>query len=317
MRLTAVIAFLLLAIPAPLLAQGRRGGNITGAQTAFILHGSVQLPDNAPLHHIVRIEKVCGGKTSGNSFIDSKGHFAIDLDVDFDPMTGQLRTRGNGATHGETASSLANCSLYTMLEGFRAKPVDLAPLVRGRQTSAPPIQLEMIAKNSSAVLSLTDGSAAPAAMKDFDRGLDLVAAGKFKDAIKAMEKASSEDPKFATAWLSLGMLQISQSDADHATKSLARAIEADDKFAPPYVELAVLEAEASNWDKVVEHTSKAIDLDPGSSPRAYFLNTSANIRLRKYDPALASSTQGLLTFTSSRPAPPRRPSSQTSPATSP
>src|SRR5579859_7443817 len=122
-RTAAVIVLFLLAVPASLLAQGRaRGGTITSAPTAFILRGSVQLPDNAPLHRIVRVEKVCGGRATGNAFTDSKGHFAIDLDVDFDPMTGQLHTRGNAATHGETESSLAGCSLYTTLEGFRAKP---------------------------------------------------------------------------------------------------------------------------------------------------------------------------------------------------
>src|SRR5579859_714384 len=122
MRTALVIALLLTLVPASLIAQGRRGGTITGTPTALILHGSVVLPDNAPLHRIVRVEKVCGGRATGNAFTDSKGHFAIDLDVDFDPMTGQLHTRGNAATHGETESSLAGCSLYTTLEGFRAKP---------------------------------------------------------------------------------------------------------------------------------------------------------------------------------------------------
>ena len=113
------------------------------------------------------------------------------------------------------------------------------------------------------------------------------------DAIAAMEKAANEDAKFASAWFSLGMLQISQRDIAGALKSYAKAIVADDKFAPPYLDMATLEANSAQWDQVIEHTNKAIALDPDSFPRAYYLNAMANIRLQKIDAALTSASEGI------------------------
>ncbi|HYA19020.1 MAG TPA: tetratricopeptide repeat protein [Bryobacteraceae bacterium] len=285
---------LLLLVPASLPAQRRGGGGGRGqAFSNLVLRGSVLLPDGVVPHRIVRVERICGGRTSGTAFTDSKGHYSFDLDILFDPMTGVVRSQDPGATGKNTAGVLAACSIRASMEGFRGNAIEIAPLVKARKTEAPPIQLEPVARDQNVILSITDASAGPAAKKDFDKGLDLVSQGKFHDAIKAMEKAASEEPKFATAWLSLGMLQVSQQDLPGAMKSYAKAIEADEHLAAPYIELAVLETEAPDWAKVAEHSSKAIALDPDSFPRAYYLNTMANIRLHKTAEALKSSTEGI------------------------
>jgi tetratricopeptide (TPR) repeat protein len=142
-------------------------------------------------------------------------------------------------------------------------------------------------------MSVTDGDIPKNAKKDYEKGLDNVAKSKLQDAIGAMEKATSGYPKYATAWLSLGMLQSSQNDSGPALRSFAQAMAADDKFAPPYIESAVLEAASGQWAKVAEHTNKATSLDPDSFAGAYYLNAMANIRLDQADAARKSAAEGL------------------------
>jgi tetratricopeptide (TPR) repeat protein len=108
-----------------------------------------------------------------------------------------------------------------------------------------------------------------------------------------MEKATAAFRKFATAWLSLGMLQAAQNDSAAALDSYAQAIAADDRFAPTYVELAELQAAAGQWNNAIESAGKAIALDPDSFPRAYYLTAVANVRLNLADAADKSVAIGL------------------------
>jgi tetratricopeptide (TPR) repeat protein len=150
-----------------------------------------------------------------------------------------------------------------------------------------------VAKTTTVLVSLTDNDVPKNARKEYESGLDDAAKSKWKDAIAAMKKGTSEYPKFATAWLSLGILQSSQNDAAAALRSFAQAIAADDKFALPYIESAALESAASQWSTVVEHTAKAISLDPDSFAVVYYLNAMANVRLGEADAARKSVTEGL------------------------
>jgi tetratricopeptide (TPR) repeat protein len=142
-------------------------------------------------------------------------------------------------------------------------------------------------------MSATDAGVSKNAKKDYEKGLDLMAAKKWPEALVAMQKASSEDAKFATAWVSVGTLQASLNDSNGALQSYTKAMTADPQFAEPYLDLAVLETAAALWDKVVEHTDKVISLDPDAFPRAYYLNTMANIRLKKMDAAIKNVAQGI------------------------
>ena len=288
LRAPLILAAVWFLAAANLPAQ-RRGGSGTRSapQASFEIHGSVMLPDNVAPHRIVRLQQVCAGHSSGLAFADSKGRYSFDLGILYNPTTGAA-TPG-----GRTIASYADCSIRAELEGFRTQAIPIEPAVKSRKTDLPQILLQPVAKDQSVILSATDAGIGPAAKKDFERGLDLVSGGKWRDAIKAMQKATSEEPKFATAWLSLGMLQVSQKEERDAAKSFTSAIAADERFATPYIELAVVESGIPQWDKVAEHAGKAISLDPDSFPRAYYLSAMANIRLKKNDVARKSSAEGI------------------------
>jgi len=152
--------------------------------------------------------------------------------------------------------------------------------------------LQPFGKQQAGLLSATEGDVPKNARKDYEKGLDDVAKAKVPDAIAAIQKAASGYPKFATAWLTLGMLQ-SQNDAGAALRSYAQAMAADDKFAPPFIESARLEAASGEWAKVIEHTNKAISLEPDSFAGAYYLNAIANVRINQTDAARKSIAEGL------------------------
>jgi tetratricopeptide (TPR) repeat protein len=287
LRVFGLVLFLLTA--AVLVAQ--RGAPKSGAMPNnmgadhFVVHGSVTLPDGVVPTRMVRLERVCGGRSLGLTFADSKGQYRFDLGI--------LYTDSNPAAGGSSADTFADCSIRAALEGYHAETISLGPLVKKRNSSLPKLVLQVVGKDHDAIVSATDAGVSKNAKKEYDKALDLVAKMKFHEAIGGMEKAVSEDPKFATAWLSLGVLQMDQKDSEGAIGSYARAISADGKFAPPYIEEAVIESAADQWDKAIEHTNQAISLDPDSFPSAYYLNTMANIRLKKTDAALKSAAEGI------------------------
>jgi tetratricopeptide (TPR) repeat protein len=108
-----------------------------------------------------------------------------------------------------------------------------------------------------------------------------------------MEKATSDDPKYATAWLSLGMIEAATFNNPAALRAFAKAIEADPKFAAPYIEAAAVQSTANDWAKAIENTGYAIALDPEAFPRAYYLNAVAHVRLNDADDALKRADAGI------------------------
>jgi tetratricopeptide (TPR) repeat protein len=286
--------------------RGGGGGGAIGIQTPttadLTVHGSVTLPDSVIPERLVRIEKLCGGRVEATTYADSKGRFAFDLGmVDRGTAGGAATTSVNAAALASvvptgkviTARDMKDCSVRVSLAGYHPQTLPLEPVVKDEKTTLGELMFQPLGKQETALLSATDSTVPMNARKDYEKGLDEAAKSKWKDAIGAMQKAASVYPKFATAWLSLGMLQSGEKDAGAALKSFAQAIAADDRFAPPYVESAVLEADAGQWAKVIEQTNKAISLAPDSLAGAYYLNAMANVRLNQGDAALKSVAEGL------------------------
>ena len=233
---TALLALLPL-LPASLPAQrGGRGGGRGGAPSNLVVAGSVLLPDGVVPHRIVRLQRVCGGHAAGSAFTDSRVRYSFDLDVLYDPMTGVIRSQGRGASSRDSAPMFDGCFIRAGIEGFRGNAIEIAPLVKTRKTNAPPIQLVPIAKDQTIVLSVTDSSAGTAARKDFDKGLDLVAQGKFHD-VAAMQRVVSGRTKVRYCLAQFGTFQVSQQDLPGATGLTQKAIEADPRLAAPHIEL--------------------------------------------------------------------------------
>ena len=238
----------------------------------LVVYGSVVLPGGAAPGRLVRVERICAGHPSEATYADAKGHFSFNLG-----HPGATNEKGFAKT-----SEMRTCSIRASLEGYRAQTKALDSLLKAGKENGE-LVLQPIGSQPSAVMSVTDMEVAKNARKDYDAGLDAAAKLKLAAAIVAMEKATAAYRKFATAWLSLGMLEAAQKDSAAALNSYTQAIAADDKFAPAYVELAELHLAARQWSEATESAGKAIALDPDAFPRAYYFAAVADLRLNLTD----------------------------------
>lgn len=251
----------------------------------FFVIGSVTLANGAAPRRIIQLERVCGGRTDGVAYANSKGQYYFNLGILYDP-----RNPTAGAKNGD---SFAGCTIRANLEGYRARSVELRPAIKSEERTLEEIVLQPAGKAEDAIVSATDAVISPKAKSNYNNGLDQAANMRWRDAVAAMSRATAEDGKFATAWVSLGTLQVLRNNNKDALRSYSQAIAADDRFAEAYIDRAVIETADAHWDQVVQDTDKAIALDPDAFPRAYYLNTMANIKLNKADAALKSVAEGI------------------------
>ena len=284
---------LLLVSAAALMAQRRGGGggnsNMPAAGASdLIVHGSVVLPDAVAPGRLVEVARTCAGRSSQGIFADAKGRFNFNLGV---VDHGIPSNQGSGTF--TNASDLRGCTIRASLAGYRTQAIELDGFIKSEKTNLGELMLQPIGKQTSAVLSVTDGDVPKNARKEYDAGLDAAAKSKWPEAVAAMEKATNAYGKYASAWLSIGMLEALRNNSAAALRAFAKAIEADPKFAPPYVESAALQSVGGEWDKAAESSGKAIALDPDAFPRAYYINAVSHVRLNQADSAEKSAVEGI------------------------
>jgi tetratricopeptide (TPR) repeat protein len=246
----------------------------------FVVHGSVVLPSGVAPGRLVAVALICAGGRHEVTYADAKGRFSFDF--------GALDRRKGAAS----TSNLWTCSIRASLDGYHPQAIALESFIKAGKENLGKLELQPIGRQASAVISATDMEVPKNAREDYDEGLDAAAKMKWPEAISAIAKATAAYPKFATAWLSLGMLQVSQNDAAAALDSFTQAIAADNKFAAAYVELAALQLATGQWSQAAESAGKAIALDPDGFPRAYYVAAVADGRLNLLDARKSTSRQG-------------------------
>jgi tetratricopeptide (TPR) repeat protein len=108
----------------------------------------------------------------------------------------------------------------------------------------------------------------------------LAEKGKFEEAEKHFQQATTVYPKFAAAWFALGQVQQRENKPAEARKSYQAAIEADKKFVSPYDQLALLAAQGGSWEDAAKYSQQAITLNPVEFPSAFWYNAVANYNLK-------------------------------------
>ncbi len=264
----------------------------------FMVHGQVQLADGSAPQQLVLIERVCKGKVQTGGFADSKGRFSFNLGNLNRALTGpggisDTKSNNQLAANMITVDDLKSCTATAGLPGHSAKAVQLNPSIVETNASIGTIVLTPIGSGPSPAKSAGDADAPKNARKAFEKGLDLASKAKWKEAADSFRNATSAYPTYASAWLSLGILQEGSGDVSGALESYAQAEKADPKFAPPYLQAAAVAAMKGNWDEVVAQSAKAIELRPDTYPRAYLLNALGNLNSRKVAEAEKSALEGL------------------------
>jgi tetratricopeptide (TPR) repeat protein len=256
-----------------------RIGRASTPVNSFVVYGSVVLPSGMAPLRLVEVQRICAGWPRESTYVDAKGRFSFDF--------------GEYQKVAASASDLRACSIRVSLEGYHPQEIALDSFIKAGKENLGKLVLRPMGKQAPAVISATDVEVPKNSRNDYDEGLDAAAKTKWVAAIGGIAKAAAAYPKFATAWLSLGMLQVAQKGVAAALDSYTQAIAADNKFAPAYVELAALQVATGQWSQAAESAGKAIALDPDAFPRAYYLAAAAELRLNRSDAAEKDVAAGL------------------------
>lgn len=287
-------------------------------QRPIFLSGKVVLDDGTAPPEPVVIERVCNGQPRPEGYTDSKGRFSFQLGQNqgmmqdasvssADPLGGGFDNSGGfgqqrggaggfgGGPMGRGISErdLMGCEIRAVLPGYRSEAVSLA----GRRMMDNPdigtIIMKRLGNVEGLTLSATSGAAPKDAKKAYEKARDLMRKKKVAEAQKEYEKAVGIYPKYANAWAELGAVQEQLNDVEGARKSYEAALAADSKLVTPYVQLAFLWARDNKWQETADASERALKLNPFDYPRAYFINSVANLNLQKLEAAEKSAREGM------------------------
>ncbi len=93
----------------------------------------------------------------------------------------------------------------------------------------------------SGVVSALDLEAPMRAVEEFNHGSSLIKAQNSKEAIKHLEKAIADYPKFVSAHIGLGLAYADLEDTGRAKSEFEAAAKLDDKFPGSFLHLGQLE----------------------------------------------------------------------------
>ncbi len=144
--------------------------------------------------------------------------------------------------------------------------IDFAEMTLDRQSQRLSESDKQKAQNreliDSGVVSAFDLQAPNNAIEQFNRASALLKAQKSKEAVKYLQKAIEDYPKFASAYMALGRAYIDQEDVKDARTEFEAAAKVDDKFALPLVNLGRLALSLNDFPTAQSELEKAAALRP-------------------------------------------------------
>lgn len=303
-RRTSFYATFLAASPlfAQAIAPSRNISNVT------FVSGSVRLEDGTPPPGAALIQRVCGSMTRDETWTDTRGRFSFqvsggqalvaDASLDASGNTGTGKTtiqRQTGSMTGEfeSADSLVGCDLRAELAGFKSDIVPLDNLGSSSNRSAGSITLHRLGNVPGLTVSATTIAAPKEAARLYERGTKEASKRHFQKARDDFAQATGIYPRYAVAWLGLGVMCEQLHDREGAIVAYTKARSADDKLVQPWERLSILADAAEDWSDSARYTAAWIQLDPVDYPNAWLLNAVANVRLNELPEAEHSAREGL------------------------
>jgi tetratricopeptide (TPR) repeat protein len=247
--------------------------------------GNVSFPGGALPWDPILINVVCNGKTTYTSATDPKGNWVIAPIKKGDPAA-------NREANSKAAAEYIGCNVQAALPGFSSNTLTITD---HNVTDEPNLGTLALKKDESATgvaVSATTAAASKEAVKSYEKARSEWLENKPEKAEKDLQKAVQADPRFAEAWYQLGKMQEVTKSPD-AANSFQKAIAADPKFLPPYDHIVPIIAKSEKWQEVADHTNHELELNPAGSPRIFYYNALANMKLNKPDLAETSATKGL------------------------
>jgi tetratricopeptide (TPR) repeat protein len=248
--------------------------------------GTVKLANGALPWDPILINVVCSGETRHTTVTDAKGNFIISPKADDGPINSAASSSNtpSGDAQNKAVAQFVGCDVKAALTGFEASSVTIAQRNLTDDPNIGTITLKPAENATGSAMSATTAAAPKDATKAYEKARSEWAENKPDKAQKDLQKAVQVDPQFAEAWYQLGKIQEAQKSPD-SVNSFQKAIAADPKFVPPYEHLVSSEGQAEKWQDVLDTTNKELQINPAGSPRLFYYNAVANMKLNKPDAA--------------------------------
>jgi Ca-activated chloride channel family protein len=114
----------------------------------------------------------------------------------------------------------------------------------------------------SGIISALDLDAPNNAVEQFNRASTLLKAQNSKEAIKYLQKAIQDYPKFVAAHVALGQAYVDQEDTGRAKNEFETAARLDAKFPGSFLNLGRLALSQNDFPSAASHLEKAASLQP-------------------------------------------------------
>jgi tetratricopeptide (TPR) repeat protein len=245
--------------------------------------GVVKVASGALPWDPILVNVVCGSDTRYTTATDPKGNFLISPKPG-DPAANTNNAASGGDAQNKFAAQYVGCNVQAALPGFESSSVTIANRNLTDDPNIGTITLKPAENAAASSTSATTAAAPKDATKAYEKARSEWVENKPDKAQKDLQKAVQIDPQFAEAWYQLGKLQEVQKSPD-AINSFQKAVAADPKFVPPYEHLVSSEAQAEKWQDVLDNTNKELQINPAGSPRLFYYNAVANMKLNKADAA--------------------------------
>ncbi len=247
--------------------------------------GTVKVSEGALPWDPILVNVVCNGDTKYTTVTDPKGNFLIaPKPGDASANAAASTPNGPGDQQNKFAAQYVGCNVQAALPGYDSSSVTIAQRNLTDDPNIGTISLKPAANSTAASVSATTAAAPKDAMKAYEKARGEWVENKPDKAQKDLQKAVQIDPQFAEAWYELGKLQEVQKSPD-AANSFQKAVAADPKFMPPYEHLVQSQVQAEKWQDVLDNTNKELQANPAGSPRLFYYNAIANMKLGKNDAA--------------------------------
>jgi len=247
--------------------------------------GTVKVSEGALPWDPILVNVVCNGDTKYTTATDPKGNFLIaPKQGDAAANAAASTPSGAGEQQNKFAAQYVGCNVQAALPGYESNSVTIAQRNLTDDPNVGTISLKPAANAAASSVSATTAAAPKDAVKAYEKARNEWAENKPDKAQKDLQKAVQIDPQFAEAWYQLGKLQEVQKSPD-AANSFQKAVAADPKFAPPYEHLVQSQVQAEKWQDVLDNTNKELEMNPAGSPRLFYYNAVANMKLNKNDAA--------------------------------
>lgn len=267
----------------------------------ILISGTVMMEDGGALPRGVEVKSICGGKERVVAYPHADGKFDFrwgDNNLaqpdasqgDLDSTTSKLgmagmSTKTGASLGGVNGDQITNCELGVNVAGYRSSVINL---FNHSSTSNPyvgMILLHRMGADEGHFVSAAASLAPRDAKKAWDEGMLSLQKNQRPEALASFQKAVKVYPKFADAWVRVGILQAQMKAFEPAKEAFQKAMDLDDKMILPWQELGFLASAKSDWPETARYLDQAVKLDPVGSPRAWYLDATALYNLKRYDDA--------------------------------